>query len=548
VERKVRKAIFQLGGEIMVSPFKAGNTVGIDLGTTRSAVAYMDEFGKACVIPNSGAELITPSVVLIDEGDTILVGTEAKNQSVAAGSRVIRESKREIGRSDASGKIDGNTYTPEMIGAMVLKKLKADAEIKLGPIVNAVITVPAYFDDSQRAATEAAGQLAGLNVVGIFNEPVAAALAYGLDKKREDGHVVVYDLGGGTFDVSVMKLEAGKIIMVATDGNVELGGKDWDERIIQRVAEKFREEHGVDPLDDVDVYQQLKNDCEAAKESLTNKEKTRIILQCSGHKLVHELTRAEFDEMTADLLSQTENTLAAVVEDQAGLTWDQVSQVLLVGGSSKMPQVAKMVASLTSKKVSVGDPQPDLCVALGAAYYGAVIQTQQALDPSSGMAPEVCQQVQDHLASLPPAQQQALTDTQVTMVTSHAYGVGVYDDQRQEFNAIMIKKNAALPSQYEQTFGLMDDNQDSVVFPVYEGEERDPKFCTKAGEVKLDGFPPSPAGTPVEVCMEFSREGVILIHCTCRGRDGKATIKRPQGMSAAEMASAGRLLAMLKVE
>ncbi|MBU0641080.1 MAG: Hsp70 family protein [Planctomycetes bacterium] len=409
----------------MGAKFKPGKTVGIDLGTTRSSVAHVDEFGKAAVIPNAEAELVTPSVVLIDEGDLRIVGSEAKNQSVAAGSRVIRESKRDIGRTDAKWDIDGTVYTPEMIGSLILTKLKQDAETKLGvPVVNAAITVPAYFDDSQRAATEAAGELAGLNVVAILNEPVAAALAYGLDRDRSDGHVVVYDLGGGTFDVSVMKIEGGQITMVATDGNVELGGKDWDDRIIQHIAEKFRAEHGADPLEDVDAYQQLKNDAESAKESLSSKEKTRVIVQYGGAKMVHELTRDVFEELTADLLSQTENTLAEVVEEQAGLSWDDVSQVLLVGGSSKMPQVARMIRELTGKEVKVGDPEPDLCVALGAAAYGAILEAQ-AVDSDPDMDESQRNEIKERILALPPSRREKLTETRVTMVTSHAYGVEV---------------------------------------------------------------------------------------------------------------------------
>jgi len=533
----------------MASAPKPGKTVGIDLGTTRSTLAHLDEHGKATVIPSADSELVTPSVVLIDEDNVIIVGGDAKNQSVAAGSRVIRESKRDIGRTDATWEIDGETYTPEMIGSMILRKLKQDAEAKLSePVVNAVITVPAYFDDSQRAATEAAGGLARLNVIGILSEPVAAALAYGLDRQREDGHVVVYDLGGGTFDVTVMKVTSGEITMVATDGNVELGGKDWDDRIIKRISEQFLQEHGVDPLEDVDTCQQLKNDAESAKESLTSKEKTRIIVQHQGHKLVYNLTRAEFDELTEDLLAQTEATVTEVVEDQAGLSWANVNQVLLVGGSSKMPQVATMLRELTGKDVTVGDPEPDLCVALGAAYYGTIVEAQQASDRGSEMAPEKRKEVEERIAALPPAQRDALTSTKVTMVTSHAYGIEVVDERGQEINEIMIARNASLPAVETRDFGLVRDGQTGVDIVVWEGESTDRKFCQKAGEGKISGFPPSPAGTPVAVKMEFTSEGVIKVRAECQGKSFEGTFERPQGMSSAEQQAAGKLLATKKVE
>jgi molecular chaperone DnaK len=476
------------------------------------------------------------------------VGTAAKNQSVAAGNRVIRESKRDIGRTDATWPIDGTVYTPEMVGSLVLKKLKNDAEKKLGePIVNAVITVPAYFDDSQRAATEAAGEMAGLNVIGILNEPVAAALAYGLDKKREDGVVVVYDLGGGTFDVSVMKVEGGKITMVATDGNVELGGKDWDERIIKHLAEKFKEQHGVDPREDVDTYQQLKNDAESAKESLSNKEKTRVIVQHQGNKMVYELTRQEFDALTEDLLSQTGVTLREVVEDQSKLTWDQVGQVLLVGGSSKMPQVAKMVHELTGKDVSVGDPQPDLCVAVGAAYYSLVTELKADVATGGGTASK-------KYMHMPKSELDKIAKTSLTMCTSHSYGVEAYEEKAggklEPFNAILIRKNAALPAEHTDTFYLLDEGQSAVEVKVYEGEERDLQFCTAAG-TKIIEFAPMAKGSPIDVTMQFTEHGMIRVRAVDKNSKkvlGDMELDRSQGMSEAEKKKATILLSQKAVE
>ena len=538
----------------MAAEFKPGKTVGIDLGTTRSSVAHVDSAGRAAIIPNADSELVTPSVVLIDESDVIVVGTQAKNEAIVSGSRVIRESKRDIGRTDATWDIDGVTYTPEMVGSLILTKLKQDAERQLGePIVNAVITVPAYFDDSQRAATRSAGELAGLNVVGILNEPVAAALAYGLERQRTDGHIVVYDLGGGTFDVSVMRVSAGGVTMIATDGNVELGGKDWDQRIINYVAEQFREAHGVDPLQDVDAFQQLKNDAEAAKETLTNKERAKIIVQYGGHKLVCELTREKFDELTADLLSQTSTTLDAVVEDQAGLTWDDVSRVLLVGGSSKMPQVAAMVREITGKDVQVGDPQPDLCVALGAAYHAQILEVGAARDDSSEMDEAQRAEIMDRLKGLPPQKREQLVSTKVTHVTSHAYGVQAAErgnsGEYEPYNAVLIQKNAPLPASHTDEFYALEEGQSGVDVVVWEGEERDLDFCKKAGN-KLFEFPPVARGTPIRVTMHFTEEGLIVVDAQeqAHGTEVHLEIERPQGMTVAERKRAGQLLAKKIVE
>ncbi len=528
----------------MPSPLQPGKTVGIDLGTTRSCIAHIDN-GKAVVIPNADAELVTPSVVLFDEDGTVLVGNEAKAQAVAAGDRVVRESKREIGRSDASWDMDGVTYTPEMVGSLVLKKLKQDAEGHLGePIVNAVITVPAYFTDSQRAATEMAGKLAGLNVIDIFNEPMAAALAYGMGNSQVDGHVLVYDLGGGTFDVTVMKLSGGEFTMVASDGDVELGGADWDQAIVDYVRQQFIAEHGDDPTNDLDTAQAVKNDAETAKELLSRKDRTKIIVQHAGNKLAVDLSREQFEEMTEDLLARTSSTVEEVIENQAGLTWADIDRVLLVGGSSKMPQVSAMMSELAGRAVGLGEVEPDLGVAQGAAWRALMLE---AAVPASQQS-ATCQ---ENLALLPPRAAGTIREGGVTMVTTHAYGVKTVNERGDDFeNSLMIGKNEALPVSQTRTFGTASHHQTSIEITVIEGEEVDLAYCEEVGTGEITGLPPLPQGSPVTITMTFNAQGIIEVYARedTYGRDLQMKLERRYGMSDEEARAVGKQLAGLEVQ
>ena len=314
--------------------------VGIDLGTTYSAVGQVDEFGQPQIIPNSENQRTTPSVVYI-EGRSALVGTIAKDQTQLAAANTIQFIKPYIGRRRKRFRVGAEEWSPEELSAMILKKIVKDAEAALGgtkQITHCVITVPAFFTEQQRKSTEDAGRLAGLNVMGIINEPTAAALAYGFDTLGMDKTVLVYDLGGGTFDVTVMRINGNTISMLATDGDVQLGGKDWDERIINHAAEKFQEQFSDDPRDDTDALQALYTQVEQAKLRLSKLPATRLAIVCHGHSLTLELTREQFEEMTEDLLAQTETTLQLTVQE-AGLTFSQIDEVLLVGGSTRMQAV-----------------------------------------------------------------------------------------------------------------------------------------------------------------------------------------------------------------
>src|SRR5690349_22823292 len=314
--------------------------VGIDLGTTFSAVAYIDPYGKPQIIPNADSERITPSVILFDR-DNVIVGTIAKNSSVAEPEKIVDFIKREIGKSKQqfNREFGGKNYSAEELSALILKKLKSDAEKYLKiPVTDAVITVPAYFNDAERTATITAGRLAGLNVLQIINEPTAAALAYGLDKLDEDQTVFVYDLGGGTFDVTIMRIQGQHINMIATNGDHRLGGKDWDDIIVNHMAEEFDRAHGENPLLDLQSYQDLQSRALAAKIQLSSRPRTAVVHHHNGKSVKLEITRNEFERRSQHLVEKCK-TICEMVMQEANMTWDDIDKMLLVGGMTRMPMV-----------------------------------------------------------------------------------------------------------------------------------------------------------------------------------------------------------------
>src|ERR1043165_858503 len=344
--------------------------VGIDLGTTFSAMAHIDLYGKPQIIPNSESERITPSVILFD-GATVFVGTLAKNNSVAESERIVDFVKSEMGKSKEQfhREFGGKVYSAEELSALILRKLKSDAEKYLKePVTDAVITVPAYFNDAERTATITAGQLAGLNVLQIINEPTAAAVAYGLDKLDEDQTVFVFDLGGGTFDVTIMRIEGQGIQMIATNGDHRLGGKEWDDVIVNRVAEEFDRAHGENPLLDLQSYQDLQSRALAGKIQLSSRPRTAIVPTHAGKSVKVELSRSDFEEKTRHLIEKSK-AICEMVLQEANMEWSDIDKVLMVGGMTRMPMVRKMVADL-SKLPLVDDVNPDEAVAVGAAVQG----------------------------------------------------------------------------------------------------------------------------------------------------------------------------------
>lgn len=456
-------------------------TIGIDLGTTNSCVA-VKEGDSVNVIPNPEGMRTTPSVVAFAKDGEVLVGTLAKRQAIVNPDRTIISIKRAMG-SDKKVSIDGKDYTPQQISAMILKKLKKDAEDYLGePVTKAVITCPAYFTDAQRQATKDAGTIAGLTVERIINEPTAACLAYGMASGANDQKIMVYDLGGGTFDVSILDVGDGVFEVLSTSGDNNLGGDDWDNAIVQWMATEFKKSDGIDLLRDKMASQRLREAAEKAKIELSGVSETTISLpfitaDASGPKhLELKLSRAKFEDLTHDLLERTRKPVLTALED-AGLSASQVSKILLVGGSTRMPMVQKLVNDLMGKEPSKGI-NPDECVAMGAAYQGAIL----AGDAGSDIV---------------------LVDVTPLSLGLETLG-GVFTK--------IIEKNTAIPTNKTQVFTTAADNQPGVEIHVLQGERAMAADNVTLGRFTLDGIAPAPRGIPqIEVTFDIDRNGIVNV-------------------------------------
>lgn len=466
-------------------------SIGIDLGTTFSVVAYLDTNGHPQTLSNSDGDLTTPSVVLLEDGEPV-VGKEAVKASTMEPHSVAQFMKRDIGKSEYLKPIQGTMFPPEVLQALVLRKLRQDTIDRLGVCEDVVITVPAYFNEPRRKATQDAGYMAGLNVLDIINEPTAAAIAYGVGqgfvatdgKAKSDETVMIYDLGGGTFDVSIMRIKGNSYTVLATDGNVQLGGIDFDRALANKIAEEFLAKHGVDPREDPAAQQRLHREAEEAKRGLSAREKLTVTFELAGQGVRVPLTRVDFEDMTAHFIDRTRFTITNLLRT-AGLAWSDITRLLLVGGSTRMPMVAKMLEKESGKTID-RSLAADEAVAHGAAIYAGLLREHGAI-------------VEQNMS--------------VTNVCSHSLGVlGVESETGRKKNRIMIPANTQLPASKAAAFKTYEDNQTSVAVNVIEGGDASGNNSTSIGKCVVRGLPPNlPAKTPVNVKFKYMANGRLQV-------------------------------------
>ena len=499
--------------------------IGIDLGTTFSAMAYINAHGKPEIISNREGERTTPSVVYFEEDGTPVIGQAARNQAIVEPSRTVRFIKREMGNPSYRANIDGHDWLPEYLSALILKKLKTDAEAQLGVAVNrAVISVPAYFKDAQREATRQAAQMAGLEVLRIVNEPTAAALAYGRDKIEGNQTILVYDFGGGTFDATIMRIEGNRFTILGTDGNARLGGKDIDQRLVDHLAEEFQRAHSIDLRAERFTHQDLWDRAEQAKKDLSFREHVAITVSRGEKALRVDIDRDLFGKMIEDLIAETQACVEELLA-ATGQNWNSIDVVLLAGGSSRMPAVRAMIERISGKD-SARDLNPDECVALGAAIQSSVLLDEGTPASPAGAGEES-------------------RDLVVQDVASHSLGVRAQSSDRRSYvNSIIIPRFTPIPCEQRRPFATSTDNQALVDIEVLQGEASDPTSpeIDLIGKLALTDLPPHKAGQlRIDVVLRYTADGVIEVEATesISGRRVREVIMKKAGSLSKELVKAG---------
>jgi len=469
--------------------------VGIDLGTTFSVVARIDKRGQPVTLVNAEGDRVTPSVVLFEDEDQVVVGKEALKAIASEAEHVAECSKRDIGYRVFHKVFDGKQYPPEVIEAWILNKIRSDATAQVGPFTKVVITVPAYFDEVRRKATQDAGYMAGFEVMDIINEPTAAAVAFGFQQGYLDPHgstdqprrILVYDLGGGTFDVTVMEIRGTEFVALATDGDVRLGGYDWDQRLVDLVVESFLREHYLDPREDPSTAARLWRECEDAKRTLSARTRASVACDYRGFSSRVEVSRQQFEEATQDLLDRTRFTTEQTLK-AAGLDWGDIERVLLVGGSTRMPMVKNMLQQISGKV-------PDASVAADEAVaHGAALRANLLLAESQGRP----------------------STFNIRNVNSHSLGVvGTDPKTGRRRNGILIRRNTPLPVSRKRTFKTSKPNQRSILVQIVEGESPSADDCSQIGKCSVRDLPPNlPAQSPVDVMFDYQADGRLKVRVT----------------------------------
>lgn len=487
--------------------FLEGNTVGIDLGTTYSAIAQLDAEGVPQVLTNSDDRKITPSVILLGDEGHVMVGPSFDRVAIENPEHIVEAVKRDMGNKDYYKVYQNKKLTSEFLSALIIKKLKQDSEQRIGPVTNAVITVPYYFNDVRRKATQDAGRIAGLNVIDIINEPTAATLAYAwkrnelgrTDVEHKERTILVYDLGGGTFDVTVVRYSPTNFRVLATDGDVMLGGLDWSKRLMDHVCEQFQQKFGEDPREDPESMRTIWQECENAKLDLSKKTQIPINLYHRGKSMTVAATRSDFERMTADLLQRTKDTTELVIQ-QANIGPADLDELLMVGGSTYMPVVEEMVRNVCGREPS-RELKPEEAVAEGAAIHAAILEAKE-----TGGESRMAQAIIKRLRSV-----------ETEDVNSHSLGVKVTDpaDKSRKINHIMIPRNSQIPQTVSNRFVTNTPNQQTIHVYILEGDAPVPEACTLIGDFQIVNLPPNlPAGSPVEVSYSYDANG--RIHATAK--------------------------------